>query len=407
MAADPAAALPPHMARVHGRALIAIVLVNFVSLAGFGLMFPVFAVHGRNVGASGWQIASAAAVFSFGQFLSSPVWGKLSDSYGRRKTLFASLGAGACAYVLHIYAATPASLLLARFLSGLTTGGMSVAFAVASDISTPETRTRIMGVVGAGFSLGFIFGPAIGGVAASFASASDGFGAVCLAGASLTVVSALICWWALPETHLPSAPAPGPAAPKAKLLHLPGLRMPILIGLLTAAAFAQLEATLTLFADDVLRLKPFGIGLLFAGMGTVSTITQLTATNLVARRLGESLMLRLAIAIMAVGFLFLGLAQGLTFALVGLFCTSTAFALVNPALATLTSLAAPPQVQGAAQGAQQATSALGRVIGPTFAGMIYSAYGASMPFMAGTAMLVATFAIALLFPLPLARPRPA
>ena len=375
----------------HTRALIAIVAVNFVSLAGFGLMFPVFAVHGRSIGASGWQIASAAAVFSFGQFLSSPVWGKLSDKHGRRKSIIASLTAGALAYVLHIYATTPETLLFARFLSGLATGGMAVAFAVASDISTPETRTRIMGVVGSGFSLGFIFGAAIGGVAASLSTESDGFTTVCIAGAAITLVSVAICWWALPETRvLHRAQEGAPPQPKFSLRELPALRLPLAIGFLTAAAFAQLEATLTLFADDVLHLRPFGIGLLFAGMGTVTTITQLTLTARIARSLGERLMLGLAIAVMAGGFLFLGLAQGLPLALLGLFCTSTAFALITPALATLTSLAAPNEAQGAAQGAQQSTSALGRVFGPAFAGMLYAAHGASLPFHAGAAMLAVT-----------------
>jgi MFS family permease len=394
--------------RAHMRALIAIVIVNFVSLAGFGLMFPVFAVHGHNIGATSWQIASAAAVFSFGQFLSSPVWGKLSDRYGRRRTIIASLSAGALAYILHIYAVTPATLLFARFLSGLATGGMSVAFAVASDISTPQTRTRIMGIVGAGFSLGFIFGPAIGGIAASLATGSDGFTVVCIAGAGLTLVAVAICWWALPETRA-MHPEQEDGAPKAKiaLRDLPGLRMPILIGFLTAAAFAQLEATLTLFADDVLRLKPFGIGLLFGGMGIVSTVTQLTVTARIGRKLGEAATLCVAIAIMSAGFLFLGLARELTFALLGLFCTSTAFALINPTLATLTSLAAPRDAQGAAQGAQQSTSALGRVFGPAFAGLLYSGYGASLPFYAGAGMLAVTFFVALLGPLPGRKPSPA
>ena len=395
MHSDPAANHAAPDDRTQSRALIAIVAVNFVSLAGFGLMFPVFAEHGREIGASGGQIAWAVAIFSLGQFIASSVWGRVSDRYGRRRVLISSLLLSAMVYAAHILADTPETLLLARFASGLVTGSMSIAFAVASDISTPQTRTRVMGIVGSGFSLGFIFGPAIGGFAASLAPQGQGFALVCIVGASLTLLAAAISAWALPETRPAGGHGAAAGDPPPSVLAMPDLRWPIVIGLLTSAAFAQLESVLTLFADDVLKMKPVAIGLMFAAMGTVTTMTQLFVTGHVVRRLGETVMLQLAVVVLAAGFILLGSATSLAMTLGGLFFTSTGLALIGPALSTLTSLAAPANAQGTAQGAQQAASALGRVIGPAVAGVLYEMQGASLAFYWGGAILLGTFVMTL------------
>jgi MFS transporter, DHA1 family, tetracycline resistance protein len=396
--ASTAPAAPGFWAR--NRALIAIFTVNFISLVGFGLMFPVFAIHGREIGASGWEIAGAVAAFSFGQFLSSPFWGRWSDRHGRKPVLVGSLALGSLVYLLHIWAETPAMLLAVRFVSGLATGSFSVAFAVASDISTPATRTRVMGVVGAGFSLGFIFGPAIGGFTASITGEKGAFDLVCVVGGMITLFGAAITWWMLPETCRPSDTQQA-APPKAReLLRSPALAMPILISFVAVAAFAKMESVLTLFADDVLHLRPLGIGLMFGGMGTISTLTQLLLTGHVARWMGERGMLLLSLAIIALGTFLLGIAQDVVGAACGLLFTSIGFAFVNPALSALTSMAAPADAQGTAMGLMQSANALGRVLGPTAAGILYDVQGPASPFFWASGLLVLMLVATPFAPLP-------
>ncbi|MBT0668208.1 MFS transporter [Novosphingobium profundi] len=374
------------------RALFAIILVNFVSLAGFGLMFPVFAIYSRQIGASGMEIAGAVAAFSLGQFLSSPFWGRWSDRFGRRPVMIAGLVTGALVYVLHIFALSPLTLLAARFVSGLATGSFSITFAVASDLSTRDNRTHVMGMVSAGFSLGFIFGPAIGGVTASLTGQDHAFALVCVVGAALGLVAALLTWWLMPETRT-QAPAPHDASSPVDggpLLRRPGFLAAIVIALVVSAAFAQMESILGLFADDVLDLDPLGIGLMFGAMGTVTTLTQFTVTGRVASRFGETGMLYLSLAIIAVGLAVLGLADGLALAGLGLLFTSTGFALVNPAVSGLVSMASPPQAQGAGLGVMQSANALGRVVGPLAAGPLYDLQGEAAPLFWGSGLLLAT-----------------
>ncbi len=373
------------------RAMIAIVLVNFVSLAGFGLMFPVFAIYSRQIGASGVEIAGAVAAFSLGQFLSSPFWGRWSDRWGRRPVMIAGLVAGALVYVLHIFAVTPLTLLAARFVSGLATGSFSITFAVASDLSTREERTHVMGVVTAGFSLGFIFGPAIGGITAAFTGEDHAFALICVVGALLGLFAALLTWWLMPETRTPvAAHVEARASAPEPLLRRRGFLAAIAIALLVSSSFAQMESVLGLFADDVLGLDPLGIGLMFAAMGLTTTIVQFTLTGRIAARWGESVMLCVSLGLVAIGLGFLGMAQGLALAGLGIVFTSTGFALVNPAISGLVSMASPAHAQGAGLGVMQSANALGRVLGPLAAGPLYDIEGPSAPLYWGGAILLAT-----------------
>lgn len=394
----PPAAQPVHAART--RALLTITLVNFVSLAGFGLMFPVFAIYSRQIGASGIEIAGAVAAFSFGQFLSSPIWGRLSDRHGRRPVMFAGLAVGAAVYVLHIFAVTPVLLLAIRFLSGLATGCFAITFAVASDISTPETRTRDMGIVNSGFSLGFIFGPAIGGFASGLAGEGQAFTLVCVVGAALGGVAAAVTWFLLPETGSATpASAQAPAVGSMALIRLRPFAMLAGISFLASAAFSKMEAILGLFADDVLGLDPLRIGLMFGAMGCVTTLTQLGLTGPASHRFGERKVMLGALAVIGVGLFLLASATDLVLAGAGLALTSAGLGLLNPALTTLTSMVTPANAQGAGLGLMQSGNALGRVLGPMLAGPLYDFQGPSAPLFWASVIFGLTLAVGCIAPL--------
>ena len=375
------------------KALIAIIAVNFVTISGFGFLFPIFAVYGKAIEANATEIALSIASFSLGNLIANPIWGKASDQFGRKRLLVISLAAGAVITALNVLAVTPWALIFARFIAGLAAGSFSIAFAVAADISTPENRTRVMGTVGAGFSLGFIMGPAIGGFVAGGDPGPEAFTRVCYAGAALMLIGAVITQIFLPETRPEDdSSADTENAPKQvsrwAVLRDPVLGIIILLSLVSSIAMAKMEATFAIFADDVLSLSPFGIGLYFAAMGGIGVIGQAGAAGFLSRKIGERGMLFVSLAFLSLGMFTLATSQERVQAFIGMCTIAIGFSMITPAMSGLTSLSAPPRAQGVSLGLVQSSGSLGRVIGPAFAGIIYDMAGPPAPFYVGSAILL-------------------
>jgi DHA1 family tetracycline resistance protein-like MFS transporter len=383
----PSAPLTPE----HRRGLIAIVIVSFVTISGFGLMFPVYATFGDQIGASATDLAWAIAAFSVGQLFAAPITGKLSDRFGRKPVLLISLLMGSVAYWLHGYVESAGMLIAARFGSGLASGGFAVAFAVASDISGRENRARIMGIVGAGFSAGIIFGPAIGGFVGGLVPEEVAFATVCHASSLLSLLAAACSALLLPETRS-AATADSPRASSRganrALLAQPVFFIPVLIGFAAMASVAMMEGTFVVYADRILGMSPLHIGLMFTVMGTCSVLVQATLAGPLSRRLGEYRMLLVAMIVQAVGLLIMGNVSTVPMVVLGAVAISAGYALITPAVSALASFAADEDSQGAAQGIVQGASALGRVVGPAGAGPIYDAFGPTAPFLTGGVQLL-------------------
>lgn len=386
-----------------GHAIAAIVVVNFVTVSGFGLMFPVYASFGDQIGASTTQLAWAIAAFSLGQLLAAPVTGRLSDRFGRRRVLLASLLLGSIAYWLHGYVTSPPLLVAARFASGLASGGFAVAFAVAADISTRDGRARVMGIVAAGFSAGIIFGPAIGGVIGALVDESAAFATVCRVSALLNLLAAGSTALFLPETRRPATlrPAAGPprTAPAADrdLLARPDFIVPVLLGFGAMGCVAMMEGTFVVYAKRFLSLSALEIGLVFALMGISSVLVQALLAGRLATRFGEYRLLLGAMAVQITGLALLGVFDRLPVVVVGTVAMSIGYALLTPAVTALASFAADEETQGSAQGVVQGASSLGRVLGPAAAGPIYDGLGPAMPFLTASGLLLLVLALALLW----------
>src|SRR5512138_142429 len=151
--------------------VLVVFLTVFIDLVGFGIVVPLVPVYSRHFGAQGWEIGVIIAAFSAMQFIFSPVWGRLSDRHGRRPILLISTAGAAASYVLFAlssglenHRAALWLMIVSRAFAGACGGNITVAQAYIADITPPEQRSRRMGLIGMAFGLGFIFGPAIGGL---------------------------------------------------------------------------------------------------------------------------------------------------------------------------------------------------------------------------------------------------
>ena len=158
--------------------ILVVLLTVFIDLVGFGIVVPLVPIFSRHYGAGGWLIGTIIASYSAMQFIFAPIWGRLSDRHGRRPILLFSTAGAALSYVLFAIGSgfenpTTAlvALLVSRAFAGACGGNITVAQAYIADITPPENRSKRMGLVGMAFGLGFIFGPAISGVALKFGGA--------------------------------------------------------------------------------------------------------------------------------------------------------------------------------------------------------------------------------------------
>src|SRR5271170_8092914 len=141
-------------------------LIVLIDLIGFGLVIPLLPFYAERFAASPQEVTALMAVFSLMSMLTAPIWGRLSDRVGRRPVLMISMGAAALAYLWMGFANALWMLFAARALAGACAGNIAAANAYIADVTTPENRAKGMGMIGAAFGLGFIIGPALGGLVA-------------------------------------------------------------------------------------------------------------------------------------------------------------------------------------------------------------------------------------------------
>lgn len=386
-------------------------LTVFVDLVGFGVVLPLLPFYGDRFGASGLEIGLLVAVYSAAQLLFSPFWGRLSDRFGRRPILIIGLVGSAASYLVFAYAGSLAVLFLSRVMAGVGGANIPVAQAYIADVTPPEERAGAMGLIGAAFGLGFIFGPAIGGLLAPVSVEAPG-----IAAAALCFANAVLAVFLLPES-LPAATlevrGAGPARSAAPVT-LRDLRLALgasevlwVLGLsfLVTLAFSFMHPTFPLFGERRLGLGEREVGYLFAFMGVVSAFVQGVLVRRLVPALGEARLVRVSAGPFFVGLLVIGLSGSLPWALVGLVLLAAGFGGMMPSLVSLLSRVAPPTLQGGILGVGQSVGALARILGPVLAGLAFDVLGIAWPYFLGAAIGV----LALLVALPLKEPedRPA
>lgn len=367
-------------------------LTVVLDLLGFGLVIPLMPYYAESFSASPLQVTLLASIYSLAQFFFAPLWGQASDRWGRRPTLVLSvLMTGV---MLAGFASSSAlwMLFLFRGLHGVFTANIAIAQACMADLTTPETRARGMGLIGAAFGIGFTFGPALGGGLSQL-----GLAVPIWVAAGLSFLNFLLAWRFLPETRRPDSAATrrsiDPTALLRALRH-PGVGLCIALTFVYIFAFAGMETTFTLFAKHQHGLGALEVGLMLGVVGIVGAAVQGGLIHRLVRRFGEVVLLPPALVVVAVGVAAIAYAP-LTAPMLAVFVVlACGQGVASPALQSLVSRGVGAEEQGEILGSNQSMSALARAFGPACGGWLYEHSSPEAPFLVAGALLVVAAAIA-------------
>jgi MFS family permease len=387
-------------------------LIVLIDLIGFGLVIPLLPFYAERFSATPQQVTILMATFSAMQMLAAPVWGRLSDRAGRRVVLMTSMSAAALAYLWLAFADALWMLFAARALAGICAGNIAAAQAYVADVTPPEKRAHGMGVIGAAFGLGFIIGPALGGVIAGHDLATADLRTPGLVACALSLVALLGVLFVLKES-LPAGLVPRPR--KSRLAALrdalarKSLARLLVVFFLAILAFGGMEATFALWAMAQFGWGPSQIGYIFAYIGVLAALMQGGLIGRLTARFGEEKLLIAGLVLIALGLLAIPAAHDLPVLVVAVSGLALGMGAMQPSLNSLISRRAGAEEQGEVLGVAQSVASLSRVLGPTLAGALFAGLGRDSPFLAGMVLVIIATALSWRLPpaAPSAAPRPA
>lgn len=368
-------------------------VVCVIDVLGFGILIPLVPYMADRFGADPATITWILGSYSLCQLLAAPLWGRLSDRFGRRPILISSL-AGACvSYLILGFATSLPWLLVSRMLAGAMAGNLAAAFAFASDVSPPEHRAKAMGVVGAAIGLGFMLGPAIGGVLAGEDERTANFLVPALVSTALSLIAIALVRFALPESNHLEKRSHSRAArgmgPLRLLAARPALKFIILGAVLVTSAQGILESIFAIWALHKFGFGPRTVGIIMFGLASIAVIMQGGVVRMLAPRIGEIRLAMAGVAAFSAGLFIVseaGLNLGVTIA--GLALCGIGAGAFNPGASALASRQSLATDRGSVMGTYQAGASLARVIGPAVSGPLYAAAGANAPFLAAACIVL-------------------
>ncbi|MFM8313247.1 MAG: MFS transporter, partial [Deltaproteobacteria bacterium] len=387
--------------------LLLVFLTVFLDLVGFGIIIPIQPFYAEKLGASPTTVTLLGASFSLMQFIFGSFWGRLSDRIGRRPVMLLSIGCSSLGYLIFGLSDSLTILFLARMLAGFGSANIGTAQAIIADSTPPESRAKGMGIIGAAFGLGFILGPALGGF---FGQITLSLPALVASG--LGFFNFIFALTSLPETYpqksgetIQNSVVHRPGFSLAALKHAarhPNVPQLFLIYFLYIAAFSMMEQVLGLFieatwhpmipgVDSAVRAKQSAAETAYVliMVGVTATIVQGGLIGRLARRFGERKLLITGITVVGSALLLVpvvgsyGVYRWMW--VWGIF-SAIGSGLTNPSFSSLLSQAVDRDEQGGVLGIGQSLAALGRVVGPSLAGVLFER-GTAIPFWVGSVIV--------------------
>jgi MFS family permease len=376
-----------------------------MDLVGFGMIVTLSALYGRELGATPFQLGVLGASYSLFQFFFAPIWGSLSDRHGRRPILLMSLAGSTLSYLIFAFATLNRNFTLLLVARAVFAANLSAAQAYIADSTPPSKRAVGMGLIGAAFGIGFILGPAIGGIAASrLGLAWPGFIAAGICGLNF-----LLACVRLPES-LPAAIRKANQKKKPRAydplnlgrirgaLKHPFLGILLLMTFVQIFAFSNIEQTFALLFQFKFSLDAGAAaertGWLLAFVGVFTGLVQGLGLRALVPKLGEKRMLSAGLFLFsaAIAFLPFGGPYWSYFAL--MLPLALGRSLIDPSMASLISQSAGPEAQGETFGLSQGLGSLARALGP-FCGLLAFSQAHWLPYLGASALAGAMFFLSL------------
>lgn len=369
------------------KALLILFAVMFLVMVGFGIIIPVLPFYAEELGASPLALGLLMATYSVMQFIFSPMWGRISDRIGRKPVLLIGIAGLSLSFFLLGLASELWMLFAARIIGGmLSAANMPTVMAYVADITSEEERGKGMGMIGAAVGLGFIFGPAIGGIFSESNLALPFY----LSGVSSLVTFALVVF-ALKETRSDSSRA---TQTKKRASLWQAIKTPIasfyVLQWFVSVSLAGLEATFAYFAYDKAGLGTVELGYIFMIMGLAGAMVQGGLVGKMTKKFGEGPVIQTGIIVSAIGFALILFTHNFLTAAIFLTIFGVGNGLIRPSVSSLLTKKATSGY-GQVTGLLSSFDSLGRIIGPPLGGLLYG-LAIHLPYIAG--ILLSAFALA-------------
>ena len=425
--------------------ILIVALTIFLDLVGFSIIFPLFpnlakhyltvdanniflkAIFGTIQNISNYTATSTSvfssivlfggmlgAIYSSLQFIAAPLWGAWSDRIGRKPVLVRSMAGMAVGYGIWFFSGSFTLLIISRIIDGIMGGNISTATAVVADVTTKENRSKGMAIIGVAFALGFVVGPAFGGIL-SFIDLTKIYPSLVQYGVNpFSIPAAFACCLSLFNTYwvmtkfkesLPpekrgvvSSERSANIVKLFKPLPHPEINIINMTYFLFLSAFSGMEFTLTFLAAERLHYTPMQNAYIFIYIGFIIAFVQGGVVRRKAATVGEKKMALIGMISLIPGLLLISAAFTSTMLYSGLFFLAVGSSMIMPCLTSLVTIYTPSQEQGRSVGIFRSMGALARVVGPIVAAVAYYKYGAWAPYVFGSAFLLMPILILLKLP---------
>ncbi|GIV88517.1 MAG: tetracycline resistance MFS efflux pump [Chloroflexus sp.] len=394
--------------------LLFIFLTIFIDLLGIGIVLPLLPEYVKIVERSSWPwladnralvVGALTASYALMQFLFAPILGALSDRFGRRPILLLSLFGVGLSYLVFAVAenltflgveTVIGLLFLARITAGITGASISTAQAYIADVTPPSERARGLGMIGAAFGLGFMLGPAIGGLLSNIS-----LQAPALFAAALSFANVMFGFFRLPESLPPEKRMRSvsrnlnPVTRLTAVARDPRVQPFIFGSVLFNLAFAGLQSNFPVYSDVRFGFSPQQNALIFAFIGLIAVLVQGFLIRKLVARFGEARLALAGLTLMALGFAATGLAPAswMLFPAIGIVALGSG--MLTPSLTSLISQSVSATEQGAILGGVQSFNSLTMVLGPLLAGTLFDLIAPNAPYLFGAVLLTGALTVLL------------
>ena len=367
----------------NNKKLFSIFLIVFIDLLGFSIILPLLPFYATAFGANAVTTEALVAIYALMQFISAPLLGRLSDRQGRRIVLLLSLAGNIVAYIILGFANSLLIMFVARALAGLFSGNISVAQAYITDITDEKNRAKGLGLIGAAFGLGFIFGPAMGGFLSQFGSMVPA-----LVSAGLALINLVLVFFWLPESLTKEQREARRGIKKQVPFTIPALievlRRPHIGPLLStrfffAIAFSMFTSVFALYGLYKFQLDERSTGYILAYLGVITVIVQGFLIGRLTARFKEAVLIFWAIAILSISLIGWSLTPSLPVLFIVLIPIAFSGGVFNTVINSSISKAVRPDEVGGMLGIGASLESVTRVISPILGGILLQQFGAGAP----------------------------